>query len=769
MANERVRISTVETKTNFNLIAYMIAIVAIFFLLIELTLKMWFEYEKSLIDFARVRRSEKEENEIRYPARKDDGKRIPEYDRKGIVLPRKSDDTVECDDWENVVSKGIHCCLDCGFSACFNCLEARTRIRVCKHLKEDLVLFDEVNERNIVLPKNDDPRMGYCMSKGLSDGLGEIGEDARRKCSIKNADWILARKRTEGDTHYNFLCKCKYPHLLTNSSGLMSPCDKDVGCNGHGHLDANSVAGIVDPFVQGTCICDDGWISDRNDQIGPYCRQAIFEEYPSMFYGRRQSDNDIELNSEEVDINFRSYMADKRRDGNVPVYLPNPCSRPCKLEKFDTSYICTSGLSVDHGNRIDYIGVAVRLERDYLAGNGGAYPNACLVVTLEDYTRVRMQYLSHEWNPMGETFAPDFGFHLTRSFLPNLWTANDLPNYFEKSEYQQLFSNDFIPLNQRQVINDEGDDSVIDTPVIWLYNDSKTAAQNVNIWYSLVNGKTGPFEPQICLQGDRVKIGDYKYRSFYVTPEKVGWVPGGWYHHYVYQKEYVCGIEGYYTESGKYRRPSDYEIGSWECGQYQSVPEVVNQICFDCQCECGTVAMTAEDLERIIRWLPSICLNTKKGKGMRLPEINTQDGNDNPYGMVTLAVDYTRRQPDLRFNSIYETRWMHVPKNFDMKRFFKSRGHGWVDKNYDKRETKDKFGESYFSNVGLASSMGAFMLSDESSSTGIDLFLSNRINRLKRSNVEIDEIDKNEEESVDEILAKRVRLCHKKICSNRNY
>lgn len=680
---ERLRISTIQTKRNFNIFSYIILVVVVFLILTENILSKWVQFETNAINEAKRESDERDESKTNYPKRKDDGKRIPEYDRSGIVLPKRSDDTIECDDWETIVRKNIRCCVNCGFSACFNCIEARTKLRVCKNLKEDLVLFDEINDKTIVLPKNSSADYGYCMSKGLADGTANGNDDARRKCNIKNADWILARKQTEGDTHYNFLCKCKYPHLLTNSGGLMSPCDKDVACNGHGHLDEDSVAGRVDPFISGVCICDEGWVGDRDNLVGPFCREATFEEYPSMFFGTRQSDNDIELNDERVNINFRSYMDELRKDGRKEVYLPNPCGPPCKLRKIDEIVFCQSQIVADAESGINSIGIGVRWDRDYFQGNGGLYPNACLSIKLSPKSygklRVRMQYMSHDWNREGERFAPDFGFHLDDNFLPNLWQQNSLIDFFQTEEYKEKL-NSFVPLDQRKVLNDQGEDTVLDTALIWNYNDDKLSIQNEDIWRSLIGQKLTTFYfSEICMRGDIVKIHSNDL-SFYKVLEKMETLPNVFVH-YAYLENFVCILT---NGPSKNRRASDMDIGLYECGKYQVIQAVgsFDKECFDCDC-CGSQNISAEDADRMRRWIPAVCLNKRKEKGKRLPEIHTAPGNLNPWGMITVSVDKYFRESltgvKSPFNVCYETRYLHVPENFNMKQFFESRSHGWGD------------------------------------------------------------------------------------------
>lgn len=365
-------------------------------------------------------------------------RRVPDYERSDIVIPEWSGDTRECEDYENP----RECSLLEGYAACFECVESRFALRVCAHLSKDVTLYDEERNRSFVLPANSSPAKGYCVgerfARNLRDLLDDAGgrlADARKRCGARNGEWLIARRRTVGDSSYNFVCRCKYPHLLTNVAGPQSPCTRDVACNGHGRLDEDSRLGLRDPYVDGRCLCDDGWIADRDEShgTGPYCREATFEEWPSAFYGEKRHEDDLELYSDRVDEAFARRIRTNRLDEDRPVWLPNPCGSSCELRRADNgAWFCADRVVVvnrDDGKlRILSVGIGVIAERDYLRGNGGSLPNRCLELDELNPDTVALQFLSQPWHD-GDKFAQEVGFLTGKRALLRLaddaWHADE--------------------------------------------------------------------------------------------------------------------------------------------------------------------------------------------------------------------------------------------------------------------------------------------------------------------------------------------------------
>lgn len=66
-------------------------------------------------------------------------KRISSYRREGILIPERSIDTRDCDDFTNLQE----CDVRDSWSACFECIESRVSLRVCAHFDHDTPLFDD--------------------------------------------------------------------------------------------------------------------------------------------------------------------------------------------------------------------------------------------------------------------------------------------------------------------------------------------------------------------------------------------------------------------------------------------------------------------------------------------------------------------------------------------------------------------------------------------------------------------------------------------------
>lgn len=666
------------TSTVNNIITNEYLIIICFFLF---SLQFLLDKFVTNLNFILTKEYLKHENskEKDYPNTIDDGSRIPPYEREGIIIPKESPDSVYCDDWENIISKNIRCCLDCGFSACFNCIETRVYLRICKHLNEDMVIFDPDKEHDLVLPKNEKKNEGYCMSEGMANGI-DSGEDARRKCSIKNADWVLARKSTEGNTHYNFLCKCKYPHLLTNSKGLMSPCDKDVGCNGHGHLDPESVAGNIDPFLEGYCICDEenGWVSSRDELVGPICKTATFDEYPSYFFPNPTTDS-IELYSDSVDRNFRNLISQKRQDGDRKVYLPNPCIKPCTLELYTFNgvnrYICTSRVEVvkEKGKKIQRLGLSIRMERDYFEGNGGKFPNFCLVINNNDFADkcdkfIRMQYLSHDWNKNGMYFSPDFGFSINKSFIDS--QVNNVDNYLDK--YKNDFENNLILSNK----NAKGDTkNFFDFSTIWTYLDEEYHDQAEKLFRDIIV-IDDHLSGNICVKHDYVHLPNegWNINSIYRVPK---WgslaVPPFW-TWYAIRIDAVCQLKKFHSGlTDQIYNWGDVEVDCTKCGYYRE-PSKLEHLYTD-----KWDKQTEDQIKVIAKQYAPYCY--RDTNDLVLIEINCYPKNENKYGMLHIhleeAIRTIERDDGYRYNDnftlISENRTLYAPSNINIRQYCSSR------------------------------------------------------------------------------------------------
>ena len=65
---------------------------------------------------------------------------------------------------------------------------------------------------------------------------------------------------------------------MTNSSTMKDDCSLAVGCY-PGQLDADSRAGLIDPYTSGFCECPALYHSDFDSTVGPLCTpNAILDE-----------------------------------------------------------------------------------------------------------------------------------------------------------------------------------------------------------------------------------------------------------------------------------------------------------------------------------------------------------------------------------------------------------------------------------------------------------------------------------------------------------
>lgn len=395
-------------------------------------------------------------------------RRVPDVDRTGVIVPEWSEDTRECDDF----AKPIECDVRDGFNACFECVESRSSLRLCAHVNEDTPVFDVRANATIVLPKNTDTDKGYCLRDDLASQLKKLRDvessvsKLKKSCNVFTGNWLLVRRSVDGDSSYNFVCQCKYPHLLTNLNGPQTACLKDVACNGHGRLDDNSSNGLWDVVAHGSCLCDNGWVGERSSVTGPYCREGTFAEFPTLFFGKRRSDFDIELNDAMVEPKFKYAINETRRDAGS-VYLPNPCASPCQLKLSDDESFayCADGFDLKNdGSTLRRVGVGIYHGRDYLLGNGGSYPNACLTFDAHDTDRAfALQYMSQSWND-GRYFA------------------QELRIVVKKSTLRDVTNNAFATVSYTSYV-----DSLIESPntlfddfgVIWTFSHQKIATHRI--------------------------------------------------------------------------------------------------------------------------------------------------------------------------------------------------------------------------------------------------------------------------------------------------
>lgn len=327
-----------------------------------------------------------------------------EYRRTDVIyVPDESADTVSCDTWVNQnmetrqffnVNNGlVECRLNEGSDACFKCRESRRYKRVCVHFPVNQTIVS-ANGREHVIVANSSPDVGWCLPASFKDiqfdnesGTGRPPPEIARNCNPNTGDWLLASLSASGnetvDSSYNWICRCRYPNLMTNLDDPTSDCLKAVGCRPNGHLDDVAAAGLVDPYRQGTCVCDKYYKSGFSPDIGPTCNLASVTEY-----GLNKALDDV-FGRERGSIIDLAYVSpaflnllptDERKD----VRLNNPCNfdvldgtaLPDNSCELTVQTIGKERRAFCVSRNIDYI--AVRVESDYLLNNHGRYANACL-------------------------------------------------------------------------------------------------------------------------------------------------------------------------------------------------------------------------------------------------------------------------------------------------------------------------------------------------------------------------------------------------------
>lgn len=392
-------------------------------------------------------------------------RKLRRYERQDVIyVPEISADSVKCDAWmgERAITldtlgrdkfgetKLFECDIEKGETACFKCIESRKYLRSCVHVKHDLTVNDR-NDDVIVIPKNRDSSVGWCLPKNFENidqdaddgGATGIPKEIDRNCNPKTGKWLLAQLGDDGgnfDSSYNWICKCTYPNLMTNLTSTMSDCMRPVGCGDHGELDELSRKGLVDPYREGRCVCDNFYESSFEDSTGPVCvprnigkagktlHQLYLEN--DMTWGEGISHDYVtKLLVNSIDRKYRAQSI-----------IPNPCNvdaltgiytNGCKAVKTridgKDTVICVS-VRGDH--------VTATNDSDYLLNNNGKYPNVCVKV-IDDRAK---RYPSNESSYMELPFVlsgfnrkwlPDFGVIIPLSEISTL-----------RKLYKSLWKND---------------------------------------------------------------------------------------------------------------------------------------------------------------------------------------------------------------------------------------------------------------------------------------------------------------------------------------
>jgi hypothetical protein len=391
------------------------------------------------------------------------------YERKSeIYVPEISPDSKRCDMWnqQNNVRYLVKCKISEGEQACFNCIESRKFVRQCVHISRPLQVsldyafggidpYTSTQNNLITIPANDSADEGYCLPRVFSNiALNEEGSwgpaDEKRNCNPNTGEWLLSRLSTAGDTSYNWLCRCRYPNLMTNVSTIFSDCMRPVGCNPNGELDELAKTGRVNPYTRGQCVCNAGYKPDYDRTIGPTCVPVIVaseDNLPQDVYERHHLDTTYMLQwpKDERYLDYR--VAAISGNSARGVALPNPCKYDAlSFKPLPKSSACDLVAELIEGEYVAYcvfygpMGAPVRSSRDYLRNNNGRYSNGCIQVNVADSGRTDTvnTILSYQVTRGYQNARPDFGVLYALSYQ-----LHDLLDELKETDenYKQFVAN----------------------------------------------------------------------------------------------------------------------------------------------------------------------------------------------------------------------------------------------------------------------------------------------------------------------------------------
>lgn len=382
--------------------------------------------------------------------------RLLSYERQAeIYVPEISPDSRRCDLWNTRqdIRYLVKCQVAEGDTACFNCIESRKFNRYCIHVPQPLqvhlgfaytgmpgaaaenvsLMSSEFDTGRDVLeiPANESPDEGYCLPSVFKNIVHQDGAwkptDDTRNCNPNTGDWLLARLSVTGDTSYNWVCRCRYPNLMTNLSTLFSDCMRPVGCQPHGQLDEETQQGRRNPYTQGECLCNSGYRAGRDATIGPTCLPRVVvgdEDLPQDVYQRYGLNTEAMLTWPEDQRILDSRVATLAGNNQRGVALPNPCrydvltGRLLPLHK--SCLLVTEQIEGEWTAYCvfqTYDAVPVRSSRDYLRNNNGQYTNACMVIDTpsDPSTNTMNTIFSYQVSREVSDPRPDFGVLIARS------------------------------------------------------------------------------------------------------------------------------------------------------------------------------------------------------------------------------------------------------------------------------------------------------------------------------------------------------------------
>lgn len=244
-------------------------------------------------------------------------------------------------------------------------VDCRTRegmLGVCTHMKKNL--SSEFGE--LLFPKNYHPDEGWCLPESLHARV------SRKNCNPLTGDWLITNGNNPWSKSANLVCKCRYPNLMTQRT-VYDDCAVPVGCTG-GRLDDDSRNGLVDPYLNGRCICQgDDLYPSYDSSVGPICARKKISELERILHPDVPA-LPLDFMSEQ----FRALFVTRAPS------LPDPCrldvitgrviadeNESCRASYDPTtdSVRCVDGTTAK----------AITSDGDYLRNNHGRYNNACVI------------------------------------------------------------------------------------------------------------------------------------------------------------------------------------------------------------------------------------------------------------------------------------------------------------------------------------------------------------------------------------------------------
>lgn len=287
-----------------------------------------------------------------------------------------------------------------------DCRDRRSDVTAikCTHLRDDVL--DETKTR-VLISRNRSRFWGWCLPTRLHTLSN------RRNCNPLTGNWILAAAVDDQDEATaaanidglaRLICKCRYPNLMTQTSPE-GDCDQPVGCRG-GRLDHLSVAGLVDPYVNGRCVCDStDTYASYDVTIGPICaRRKVHESSGELrrFVGRGSSSSSPSVDEDDattvpllsIEKVSRQFLDIWRAGGgDQDLRLPDPCrldtrtggvivdvAASCRsvYDQQLRAVVCRPSLaSYVTGSSGGQTYVPIKVSTDYLLNNHGRHDNAC--------------------------------------------------------------------------------------------------------------------------------------------------------------------------------------------------------------------------------------------------------------------------------------------------------------------------------------------------------------------------------------------------------